>query len=79
MASVAIAIGIFFAIGIAVGIVSVIAMSVVRRGERDDSGEPDDPENPPRYWPDGRGESPAHDWVSSLTGEHSGWKSRGSD
>ena len=78
MASVAIVIGIFFAIGIAVGIVGVIAVSVLRREDRDDPGEPDDPDNPPRYWPDGPGESRAHDWDSLRTEEHPRWKSRGS-
>jgi hypothetical protein len=79
VASVAIVIGIFFAIGIVVGIVGVIAMSVLRREDRDHPGEPDDPANPPRYWPDGPGESPAHDWDSSRTEEYPWSKSRGSD
>jgi hypothetical protein len=79
MASVAIVIGIFFAIGIVVGIVGVIAMSVVRRGDRDDLAVPGDPDNPPRYWPDGPGESSAHDWDSSRTEEHSRWKSHAND
>ncbi len=79
MASVAIVIGIFFAIGIAVGIVSVIAVSVLRREDRDALGEPDDPDNPPRYWPDGPGELSAHDWDSPRTEEHPRRKSRVSE
>lgn len=79
MASVAVVIGIFFAIGIVVGIVGVTAMSVLRREDRDNPGEPDDPDNPLRYWPDGPGESSARDWDSSRTEEHFRWKSRASD
>jgi hypothetical protein len=69
--SVAVIVGIFFIVGITVGIIVVAAMSVLRRDERHGS------DDGPGHRPDGLDEQPPDlDWGRTATDDRPWWKSR---
>jgi len=65
----------FFIIGIVVGIIAVVAMSVLRaerRGGQGDHAEPfDDPYEPPESYRDGRDPGPHRRWPSDTDNDFS--------
>jgi hypothetical protein len=72
--SVAVIVGIFFIIGITVGVIAVIAMSALRRDRRDG------PDDWPGRGPDGPDDQPPDlDWDGTSSDEHAWWKSRDGD
>ena len=74
MTSVAVITGIFFIIGITVGVISVIAMSALRRDRRDEPGDwPGDGPN----WPNRR--PPGLDWDGLRTEQNQWWQARDSE
>jgi hypothetical protein len=74
MTSVAVITGIFFIIGITVGVISVIAMSALRRDRRDGPG--DRPGDGP-HWPNRR--PPGLDWDGPRTEQNQWWQARDSE
>jgi hypothetical protein len=68
MTSVAIVIGIFFAIGIAVGVITVIAVSVLRQDKREGTGRED--------WGPDDDLRPDFGWASTPDDQQPRWKSR---
>jgi hypothetical protein len=60
----------FFVIGILVGIIAVVAMSVLRADRR---GVPGDPEGPLDYEARGPGEPPEYPWADTGPDSHSRW------
>jgi hypothetical protein len=74
MTSVAVITGIFFIIGITVGVISVIAISALRRDGRDGPGDwPGDGPN----WPNRR--PPGPDWDGPRTEQNQWWQARDSE
>jgi hypothetical protein len=74
MTSVAVIIGIFFIIGIAVGIIVVIAMSALRRDRRDGPGDwpgrgPDGPDEQPPDLDRDSADYEGHPWWKAREGE----------
>ena len=80
MTAAAVVIALFFAIGIIVGAVAVVAVSVLHWNM---SRDPDDPDDPSRYGPDGPGSPPQDlDWSGLRTEEikeNPRWQSYGRD
>lgn len=72
--SVAAIVGAFFIIGISVGIITVIAISVLRADRRGD------PADPPAYRPPGPGgPSSAPDWDDAGPGDRARWPGDGNN
>jgi len=74
MTSVTVIVSIFFVIGITVGVITVIAMSVLRRDRRDRRDGPDDW---PGHGPDGPDEQPPDlDWDAPEPKRDPWWQAR---